>query len=100
MHLNVPVLMTAVSTLAVGMLLFGRGRPGGLWWMVLAAALVTHPLARLLAGGDEAVDGWLRWSFQLACGVVATGLLGPVYRRLRSPESKPARGSERHSIVA
>jgi hypothetical protein len=100
MHLNASALMTVVPTLAVGILLFGRGRPGGPWWMVLAGALVAHPLAHLLVSRDETAEGWLRWSFQLACGVVVASLLGPVYRRLRAPEGRSAAPSERHRLAA
>ncbi|WP_217143254.1 hypothetical protein [Streptomyces sp. AC627_RSS907] len=100
MHLNVPALMIVVPTLAVGILLFGRGRPGGPWWMVPAGALVAHPLAHLLVSRDETVDDWLRWSFQLACGVVVASLLGPVYRRLRVLEDRSTAPSERHRLAA
>lgn len=88
MNVNVWAIMATTLVLALGILIVGRGQLGGPWWMVLAAVLVAHPFADLLTRGEDAPGAWLRWAFQVSCGVVATSLLGPLYTRIRGQVSR------------
>ncbi|MFI8169915.1 hypothetical protein ACIGAN_26680 [Streptomyces sp. NPDC085931] len=77
------VVTAVVITLALGVAAFAKGRWSGPWWLLLIGAVMAYPLNFPLDRIHGAPDGWLRWTFQAACGLLVATLLAPAYHRLR-----------------
>ncbi|MBT2413427.1 hypothetical protein J7I94_23150 [Streptomyces sp. ISL-12] len=93
MSVNLTVVMAVVVVLALGAAAFARGRWSGPWWLLLIGAVVVHPLRIPLDRAEGVPDGWLRWAFQAACGLLVAIVLAPVYHRLRRPGAEDGQGS-------
>ncbi|MGP4050882.1 hypothetical protein [Streptomyces sp. 2A115] len=85
MQINYSVLMISVFVIALAVTTLARGRWRGPVWLVAVGAAFAHPLAVVLMDrAEDAPDGWLRWAFQVGCGMLAATLVSPVYHWLRS----------------
>lgn len=94
MHVNLTAVMVAVIVIAVGATALARGRWSGPWWLVLVGAVVAYPFSHTLSDRvEDAPDGWIRWAFQVAGGMLMAVLMAPLYHRLRRPDTKTGQGS-------
>ncbi|MER8223606.1 hypothetical protein ABTZ58_24045 [Streptomyces sp. NPDC094143] len=93
MQLNLTALMAAVIVIALGSSMVARGRWSGPWWLVVIGTLVAYPFSHTLMDRvEDAPGGWVRWLFQVSCGLLVAVLAAPVYHRLRGSAVKDADG--------
>ena len=86
MHTTLTALMAVVIVIALGATATARGRWSGPWWLVLIGAVVAYPFSHtLLDRVSDAPGGWLRWAFQIACGMLLAVVFAPLYHRFRKP---------------
>ncbi|WP_151477851.1 hypothetical protein [Streptomyces albicerus] len=106
MQINYSGAMIGVVVIALAVVVLARGRWNGPVWLVAVGAVLAHPFAHpLMDQVDNAPDGWLRWSFQVACGVLFATLAGPVVRGCRhhgneAPSFRTASGTASRSSRA
>jgi hypothetical protein len=95
MQINYSAMMISVVVIALAVTVLPRGRRKDPLWLVALGAVLAYPFSHTLMDRVEgAPDGWLRWAFQIACGLLVAALAGPVVHRWRERGTKaPAPGT-------
>jgi hypothetical protein len=89
MQINYSAIMIAVVVIALAVTILARGRWNGPVWLVVLGAVLAYPISHPLMDRVEgAPDGWLRWAFQISCGLLLTTLASPAVHWWRARGAK------------